>query len=198
MPRGFTEKEKEEITLKLIRKGRTLFARFGYDKTSLDKIVDACGIAKGSFYRFFPNKETLFIACLADLEAEIDEKVIGPLIDNASTPEELLTGLMDLALNTFSRFPLLRAWFETPSKERIMSVLGDGEKELMNGEDTRRMNRVLGKIVELGGECRCSAEDLASLFRSLFFLSEHREMISTDFSRYARQLAGILTRGLLP
>ena len=36
------------------------FATCGYDKASISRIVDTCGISKGSFYQYFLDKKDLF------------------------------------------------------------------------------------------------------------------------------------------
>ncbi len=37
------------------------FAISGYDKASISRIVEKCGIAKGSFYQYFDDKKDLFL-----------------------------------------------------------------------------------------------------------------------------------------
>ncbi len=61
MPRAFSEARKDQIRERLLRKGREYFIRYGLKKTSVDDLVKAAGISKGSFYRFFESKEALFL-----------------------------------------------------------------------------------------------------------------------------------------
>jgi len=42
-----------------------LARRMGYDKASINRIVDKCQIAKGSFYQYFENKKDLFLHLIA-------------------------------------------------------------------------------------------------------------------------------------
>jgi len=51
----FTENEKEQIRQCLLTKGKELFIQYCLDKTSIDDLVQACGIAKCSFYKFFSS-----------------------------------------------------------------------------------------------------------------------------------------------
>lgn len=37
------------------------FVTYGFDKGSINRIIERCGIAKGSFYQYFANKKDLFI-----------------------------------------------------------------------------------------------------------------------------------------
>lgn len=60
MPR-FSESEKEIIRQKLLAEGERLFAAYGIKKVSIDEIVRAAGIAKGSFYTFYASKEHLYM-----------------------------------------------------------------------------------------------------------------------------------------
>ena len=48
MPK-FSDAEKEFIRQKLMQEGERLFVSFGIKKVSIDEIVQATGIAKGSF-----------------------------------------------------------------------------------------------------------------------------------------------------
>ena len=63
MPR-FSNMEREKIREKLMQEGERLFTSFGLKKVSIDEIVQAAGIAKGSFYSFYTNKEHLYICLL--------------------------------------------------------------------------------------------------------------------------------------
>ncbi|MBS7531268.1 TetR/AcrR family transcriptional regulator [Hazenella sp. IB182353] len=46
--------------LKIIHAAIQSFATHGYHATSIQDIADACGIAKGTIYKYFPSKEALF------------------------------------------------------------------------------------------------------------------------------------------
>ena len=57
------------------------FAVFGYDKASINRIVEQCQIAKGSFYQYFDDKKDLFL----HLIARVNEKkleYISPVFQN--------------------------------------------------------------------------------------------------------------------
>ena len=60
------------------------FAVFGYDKASINRIVEQCQIAKGSFYQYFDDKKDLFL----HLIARVNEKkleYISPVFQNPQT-----------------------------------------------------------------------------------------------------------------
>lgn len=56
----------------ILRAGSECFARYGYDKTTLDDIGRRSGLNKASLYYYFKNKEEIFVAVvLADTQAFI-------------------------------------------------------------------------------------------------------------------------------
>jgi len=59
------------------------------------------------------------------------------------------------------------------------------------------MTRVIEVIRRTRPDFSPTPDELTSLFRSLFFMNEYREMISDDFDRFAALYGDILTRGLL-
>lgn len=74
MPK-FTEQEKEQVRQSLLIKGRELFIQYGLAKTSIDDVILACGIGKGTFYKFFASKEELYFEILKN-EEEVRETVL--------------------------------------------------------------------------------------------------------------------------
>ena len=66
------EKRKQE----LLKIAYQLFVEKGYENTSIDEIIATAGIAKGTYYYYFPSKE-------ATLEAVID-LMIGEEVQRAN------------------------------------------------------------------------------------------------------------------
>ena len=46
---------------KILLTAQRLFSRFGVRKTTVDEIIRLTSIAKGTFYKYFPDKEALFL-----------------------------------------------------------------------------------------------------------------------------------------
>jgi AcrR family transcriptional regulator len=78
---------------KLIRAGRTLFARKGYAAVGTEEIVRRAGVSRGALYHQFPAKEDLFLAVYEQVEEELTASVAGSLTDVASPFEALLAGV---------------------------------------------------------------------------------------------------------
>ena len=68
---------------RIVEQAAEVFARYGYDKTTLDDIGKQCGLNKASLYYYFKNKEELFLQVVltgaqrfaAQLQAEVAEIV---------------------------------------------------------------------------------------------------------------------------
>jgi len=59
--------DKREI---IIMSARQLFAKYGPYKTTVEEIIRFARVAKGTFYKYFPNKDTLLLEVL---EKEVGE-----------------------------------------------------------------------------------------------------------------------------
>jgi len=63
----------------LLEKAIALFRAKGYSATSIDDVVRACGITKGSLYYHFEGKEDLALAAMAAVHSYFDEHVFSLL-----------------------------------------------------------------------------------------------------------------------
>ncbi|MCI5616342.1 MAG: TetR/AcrR family transcriptional regulator [Clostridia bacterium] len=83
---AFSEEKMGSIRRDLLREGRKRAFTLGMRKTSVEELTDAVGIAKGSFYKFFPSKELLFFAVLEDIHTEIYAVAESALRESAALP----------------------------------------------------------------------------------------------------------------
>lgn len=59
----------------LVAAGQTLFAEHPVDAVAIDDIVRQAGVAKGSFYKHFPDKDALLGAIVQDIRGRIEAEV---------------------------------------------------------------------------------------------------------------------------
>jgi AcrR family transcriptional regulator len=59
----------------LIDVATRLFAERGYDGTSIEAVLDASGVSRGSLYHHFPSKEALFWAVLEGIAARVGQQI---------------------------------------------------------------------------------------------------------------------------
>ena len=119
---AFTSAEKADISRVLVDTAERLFASQGLKKTSLDELVQAAGISKGSFYVFFDSKESLYLEVMlrrAPLVASGLAEALSRPVD-----EDNLVGLMRamadvLVDDPFYRRLLMRADEMTAVTRRV-------------------------------------------------------------------------------
>lgn len=57
MPAIFNDKNRNIIREKMLKTGFELLKKYGVKRMTVSEIAKACGLAKGTFYTFFPSKE---------------------------------------------------------------------------------------------------------------------------------------------
>lgn len=75
-----------------------LFARQGYDGTSVAQVITRAGVAKGGFYHHFPSKEALLYEVYGDLitrQLAAMDQVLARHLPPAETVRELIADLVE-------------------------------------------------------------------------------------------------------
>ena len=90
----------------------TEFAKQGYDKASINVIVQNAGIAKGSFYQYFDGKKDLFLHLLISVAAQRKIDYMSPILLNPGN-HDFFTILRELFISG------LRFASENPELEKI-------------------------------------------------------------------------------
>jgi AcrR family transcriptional regulator len=68
-------RQSEATRARLLRVGRDLFARRGYNDVPTEEIVRRAGVTRGALYHHFRDKRELFAAVVEQLEQEVLERV---------------------------------------------------------------------------------------------------------------------------
>jgi AcrR family transcriptional regulator len=79
----------DETKKSILKEARKSFLHFGYAKSSMNNIAIACGKKKSALYYYFPGKEELFEAVIAEEYARLFKK-IQQNIDSEKDAEENL------------------------------------------------------------------------------------------------------------
>lgn len=131
MPRGFTDKEYQFYKDRLLSIGEKLFSQFGLNKVSIDKITKEVGIAKGSFYKFYKNKEDLCYDCLMVLEERVREDLEKKIMGECNTPGQLISKIIQVIPEIIRNYPLL-AIFQDKKEMESLLLRVDPEKHKNN------------------------------------------------------------------
>jgi AcrR family transcriptional regulator len=104
-----THKTKEERRSQILDAAITCFAEKGYYETSMDDIVRAAGLSKGSLYWYFPGKRDLFRTLTESWMVEILTGLPERLAACKSASEKLFTLLSASRDSVAARPELARA-----------------------------------------------------------------------------------------
>lgn len=89
---------------RLIETALSLFNRYGFHATGVDRIVAVAKVAKKTLYAHFPSKEELILAALSRKRAAFADKFLPMIQASSSDPRERLLNLFELA----------KSWFQDP------------------------------------------------------------------------------------
>lgn len=175
----FTESEKEQIRQCLLTKGRELFIQYGLSKTSIDDLVQACGIGKGSFYKFFSSKEELFYVILNGQE-EIRNRLIGEHLRENLPPRELISSFFHLAFKLADENPLLQQWFRDGERERTIRKIPKHLIEESAEDNTQRGIIFIKTLMERGVIRQLDPEVVVGVTRAIMMLRFFKEELGSD------------------
>ena len=72
---GKREIQKQQVRERILDEALSLFSERGFEKTTVADIVSQCDIARGTFYNYFPDMNSLFDALINQLNQRIIEAI---------------------------------------------------------------------------------------------------------------------------
>jgi AcrR family transcriptional regulator len=100
---------------RLVEVATASFAADGYEATSIDTILEAAGISRGSLYHHFGSKQQLFEAALIAVDTRVKAEFFETITDGAQrTPREALR-VAALLWMRLAADPLVRIILEAPA-----------------------------------------------------------------------------------
>lgn len=97
---GLRERNKEQNRERILEAARRCFVERGYDAVTVRDIIRLTGLATGTFYNYFRDKEEVFAALVEDYVREITRE----LHRIRSNAQDLRTFVHDTYLTVFTRF----------------------------------------------------------------------------------------------
>jgi AcrR family transcriptional regulator len=132
-----TQDAEEEKRKKILETAVIAFGDIGYRGATIRDIAERIGVASGTLYTYFANKEELFRAAIEQGWAGLLKEIEGIILGPGSIEERLLT-LVDRCFEVLkAAHPLLRSMFSETNlipefranldalEEKILALLGD-------------------------------------------------------------------------
>ncbi|MEA2152900.1 MAG: hypothetical protein QOI18_1133 [Solirubrobacteraceae bacterium] len=108
-----------------------LFARHGYDATTVEDIVTAAGVSKPMLYRHFESKRDLHMRLMERRRDELAAEPLSRFLEAEGSPEERLEEMIDAWFAHVERHP-------DTSRILLQDAPGDPEIRSLQGELRRR------------------------------------------------------------
>jgi AcrR family transcriptional regulator len=121
MPAPFDDHERMAIRERLVLSAIDALGRGGLGAASVSELARQAGIAKGSFYAFYPSKEYLFMEALERMEGRY-RSLFMAAPDYPGTAVEKLAGMLLSALDMVENEPALR-FIDGSAAERLSRAL---------------------------------------------------------------------------
>lgn len=159
------EKISEETRPKrdaILDAARTLFAKKGYEETTIADIARAARVAVGTVYLYFRNKHEVYTAVALDIESTIADVFQNPKFLNLPF-EEILYAMVDaIFLESRKHMDLIALLqIDMRSSEEIMQHKNTNERL------TQAIAVILQSAVEQGQLAPCNTEMYAQLLNLL-------------------------------
>ena len=178
MPRPFSDEEREMIYNRLLTAGRECWERYGIRRTSVDELSAMAGIAKGSFYSFFPSKELLFMAIIEHSHDEIKQKLMEIILREEGSPRDrfvsALTKLYEEIKQNRWMVSLMSGKGELEYLLRKLPREKIEQHKLGDDEDTKQLLALLGVSEAIRPEL------VSAALRGLFFMFLHGNEIGEE------------------
>lgn len=183
-----TDPRRDRTRDALLQAGRTLFARRDVDGVSVDEIVDAAAVAKGSFYNHFADKDAFAreIASAARREVELLVNQANAGIDDPALG-------MARALCVFTRFAM-----EHRESARTLWRLNTGAT-MVDAPINRDLTDVVRQGIERGVFKHVDVESGVLLVMGIIVITLRHlfeDRIQTQPRKIARDMAAGLLRSL--
>jgi AcrR family transcriptional regulator len=135
---GRRERTKAANRAAILAAAREVFAEEGYGAASVRDIVRRTDLASGTFYNYFPDKDAIFVALIAEAAEEARRRVRAAR-RSARTARDFVDGgyraFFEFIVEDPERFAFMRRNLETMSNRFGQTVLPAGTEEL--AEDLR-------------------------------------------------------------
>lgn len=100
---------RERMRAHLIRTTLGLFAQYGYAGITIDEVIRAAGVARGTFYNYFQSYEELLGVVAAALSDEL-MVIVDPLVNRFADPAERVSCGVRTCLTIGAAHPQMAAF----------------------------------------------------------------------------------------
>jgi AcrR family transcriptional regulator len=163
---GRRERKKEETKRRIFVSALELFHEKGFEHTTVDEITERADVAKGTFFNYFPHKQSVL--------AYLSEEWLERVEEQAAQPHRLAA---DRIMGLFTA--VASAYGENRALAHL--VVHAGTQQMFCPEDLHSRNRLVSLVKEAVREGQASGEFRADLEPGAIFLALGAAFMGTLF-----------------
>lgn len=178
MARAFSKTEKERVIIALKKAAESSILRYGIRKTSIDELVKEAGIAKGSFYAFYPSKEVLFFDVINGYHNNIQNLIVERVKQLGYDFTAL--DIAELLFESYKQFdnPIFVRLFSGGEMEYLMRKLPDDIVTAHQQQDDIALKLLLE---HLAIDDELTVNRLSAALRAAFLTIFHKREIGEEY-----------------
>lgn len=163
-----------------MREGKQLFSSSGLKKTTVDDLVKAAGIAKGSFYKFYPSKEMLYMEIIESEERTLREGLSLDLLDGGNLNKETIRTFFLSFIDFLETEPLFLKMFSENALEQLLIKLPEEKVQEHMNRDEEWSDSLIRSWQASGYLAEMEPDVFAALMRSIFILFTQKKVIGEE------------------
>ncbi|EPR12298.1 TetR/AcrR family transcriptional regulator [Ruminiclostridium papyrosolvens] len=177
---------------------KELFNNKGFKDTNISEITQKAGMAVGTFYKYYPSKEKLFMDIFLEENAKLKKQSLQSL-DLTRSPLEVVGQMLALNAEGTNANPILKEWYNKSVFEKIeklyreenglgaVDFLYDGFLELV-------------KEWQAQGKMRKDIDNkmIMMIFAAIINIDTHKEEIGLEyFPQLLEIMTNLIMKGLM-
>jgi len=194
---------KADAKEKILRASKSVFSRKGYKKATVADILSEAGVARATFYRYFPGKHEVFFELFKDMLGNLYENARDFFLREAKDAQEWELTLRE-GLATFYRFflenrDIIQVYYSEAfvSDPRLYALWDDFERKM-----TSVFTRILDGGVKRGSFRPMDTDLVANILLMIFVGVPNRYIIAggrsdIDIESIAREMVKLASEGIV-
>ena len=181
----------------IFESGKALFIEKGFKDANVAEVMRRAGYATGSFYRYFPSKDHLFMEIYNQENVALKKKIVAE-VDIHGEPMAVMREMMEKNFLGMRENPILREWYNRDTFSKIECSFRE-TNAIENVDFLYDSFIEVVRIWQKEGSMRndIGAEMIMAIFTALINVDLHKEEIGLQyFPELMDHLGAFIMQGL--
>ncbi len=160
---------------------KELFSIKGFKDTNISEITQKAGMAVGTFYKYYPSKEKLFLDIFLEENAKLKKHCLQSL-DLTRSPLEVVGQMLALNAEGTNTNPILKEWYNKNVFEKIEKLYRE-ENGLQAVDFLYDSFLEIVKVWQAQGKIRKDIDSkmIMMVFAAIINVDTHKEEIGHEY-----------------